>query len=184
MSLVIVAAVIVVGIRGIFSGLALGGELGGNLLDAPGRGDRDSVLSAQRTRGTMAYVLDGDTVQVTTRAGASVRVRFLGISASEIPHPGRPGECYGQPSKQNLEQLLPVGTRVTLVSDPSQRDVDTYGRWLRYVQADGRDVGAAQIHSGGARPRTSSPPVARSSAYTELEDTARGRGAGMWSACR
>ena len=32
------------------------------------------------------------------------------------------------------------------MSDPTQDDVDTYGRWLRYVQASGRDIGAIQIH--------------------------------------
>ena len=45
-SLMILAAVIVVGIRGIFSGIALGGDLGGNLLDDHSHGGRDTGPSA------------------------------------------------------------------------------------------------------------------------------------------
>lgn len=189
-SLMTLAAVIVVGIRGIFSGIALGGDLGGNLLDDHSHGGRDTGPSApgpgstaQRTRGSVAYVLDGDTVQVTTRSGRSVRVRFLGIRAPEIPHPGKPGECYGYPATRHLKQLLPVGTRVRLVSDPTQGDTDVYGRSLRYVQAGGRDIGAAQIRAGAAAARESSNPVSRHGSYVELERQARDRRLGMWSAC-
>jgi len=143
------------------------------------------AAAGERTPGVVAYVLDGDTVQVTTGDGRDVRVRFLGFSAPEIPHPGKPGEeCYGSRSTRHLKQLLPAGTHVTLVSDPTQDDVDTYGRWLRYVQASGRDIGAAQIRSGSAAARDSSTPVSRHSTYTQLEDQARERSAGMWSACR
>lgn len=189
-SLVIVAAVVVVGIRGIFSGMALGGGVGNNLSDDGARTGRDTApsahrpgSSAQRTRGSVAYVLDGDTVQVTTRSGESVRVRFLGISAPEIPHPGKSGECYGYPATRHLKQLLPVGTHVRLISDPSQDDTDVYGRSLRYVQAGGRDIGAAQIRAGAAAARDSSHPVSRHGAYVELERQARDRRRGLWSAC-
>lgn len=78
-SLAILAAVIVVGIRGIFSGIALGGDLGGHVLD-DGHGGRDTVLSAhgpgstvKRTRGSVAYVLDGDTGLLHERVTVSVR---------------------------------------------------------------------------------------------------------------
>jgi micrococcal nuclease len=183
-SLAVVALVIVVGIRGIVSGIAIGGDR----LD--GRGGQDTGppvdgpgSTAKRTRGSVAYVLDGDTVQVTTQDGGSVRVRFLGISAPEIPHPGRPGECFGYPATRHLKQLLPAGTPVTLVSDPTQDDTDVYGRSLRYVQAGGRDIGAAQISAGSAAARESSNPVSRHGAYVELEQQAQERHLGMWSAC-
>ena len=185
-SLTIVALVIVAGIRGIFSGIALGG---GDFLDDRVRDDNGIAAAdqqhtgAQRTRGSVAYVLDGDTVQVTTRDGASVRVRVLGISAPEIPHPGKPGECYGYPSTRHLKQLLPAGTRVLLLSDPTQDDADAYGRSLRYVQAGGHDIGAAQIRSGAAAARGSSNPVSRHDTYLDLMRRARAEGLGMWSRC-
>lgn len=176
LSLAIVALIVTLGIRGVVSGFALNGHLAGR--PEPGAGD------VERTSAVVAYVLDGDTFEVRTRDGREVRVRLLGVAADEIPHPGKPGECYGQAATRHLEQLLPAGTHVRLVSDPTQDDVDAYGRWLRYVQVSGRDVGAAQIRSGAAAARDSSTPVARFAAYAELEREARDRSAGMWSACR
>ncbi|GAW54776.1 thermonuclease family protein [Nocardioides sp. PD653] len=181
-SLAIVALIIVVGCRGILSGVAFGG----NLLDGHGghtTGTNAKHEGGTRTQGEVAYVLDGDTVQVSTSAGRSVRVRFLGISAPEIPHPGKAGECYGYPSTRHLKKLLPVGTHVTLVSDPTQDNTDVYGRVLRYVQARRRDIGAAQIRAGAAASRDSSNPVTRHASYVQLEGQARDRGRGMWTAC-
>ncbi len=175
LSLAIMALVVLVGVRGIVGGIGSSGDLFAGA---------DSVSAGERTPGVIAYVLDGDTVEVTTPNGRDVRVRLLGISAPEIPHPGKPGECYGAPSTRHLEQLLSVGTQVTLVSDPTQDEVDSYGRWLRYVEAGGRDIGQAQIRSGAAAARDSSDPVSRHAAYARIEDQARERGAGMWTACR
>lgn len=179
LSLAIVALVVVVGIRVVVGGFAFGGDL----LDTRPAGS-DSGEHGQRTTGVVAYVLDGDTVRVDLHDGRDVRVRFLGISAPEIPHPGKSGECYGKAATRHLEQLLPTGTEVTLVSDPTQDDVDTYGRWLRYVQVSGRDVGAAQIRSGSAEARDSSAPVSRHAKYAQIEGLARESHRGLWSACR
>lgn len=179
LSLALVALVVIVGVRAVVGGFAFGGDL----LDTQSAGSTTRERG-QRTVGVVAYVLDGDTVQVNLRDGRDVRVRFLGISAPEIPHPGKSGECYGQASTRHLKQLLPVGTEVTLVSDPTQDEVDTYGRWLRYVQASGRDVGAAQIRSGSAEARDSSTPVSRHARYVQIEDLARDGDRGLWSTCR
>lgn len=176
-ALAIVALVVLVGVRGIVCGIGSSGDL------FQGSG-ADSVAAGKRTPGVVAYVLDGDTVQVTTPNGRDVRVRLLGISAPEIPHPGKPGECYGSPSTRHLSQLLSVGTQVTLVSDPTQDDVDTYGRWLRYVEAAGRDIGRAQIRAGAATARDSADPVSCHGGYVQVEYQARERGVGMWTACR
>lgn len=172
-ALVIVAFVLLVGVRMVVGGF--GGAGGGP--------DGTASSGGTRTAGVVSYIFDGDTIGVGLRDGREIRVRVLGISAPEIPHPGKAGECYGQEATRHLERLLPLRTPVRLVSDPSQDDVDTYGRWLRYVQADGRDIGAAQIKAGSAAARESSDPVARYATYAALEDQARQRHAGMWSAC-
>ena len=124
LSLAIVTLVVVAGVRGLVGGIGSSGDL----FEGAGA---DSVAAGKRTPGVVDYILDGDTVEVTTPNGRDVRVRLLGISAPELPHPGKPGKCYGSPSTRHLQQLLSVGTKVTLVSDPAQDDVDTYGRWLR-----------------------------------------------------
>jgi micrococcal nuclease len=178
-SLVIVALVVIVGVRALGGGFAAGADELGDRPSGAAQGER-----GKRNVGVVTYVLDGDTVQVDLRDGRQARVRFLGISAPEIPHPGKPGECYGQAATRHLERLLPVGTQVTLVSDPTQDDVDVYGRWLRYVQAAGRDIGAAQIRSGSASARDSSTPAARHAKYLRIEESARAGDRGLWSECR
>lgn len=166
------ALVVLVGVAGID-----GPRTGGGVLQTS-----PDATGTDESTGVVAYVLDGDTVQVTTAAGEA-RVRLLGISAPEIARHGEPGECYGQPATRHLEQLLPAGTEVRLVSDPTQDQVDRYGRWLRYVETPSRDVGRAQVRSGSAIARDSSTPVTRIEDYERAEAAARQRGAGMWTAC-
>ena len=103
LSLAIVALVVLVGVRGIVGGIGSNGDL-------PGRVGADRVAAGNRAAGAVAYVLDGDTVEVTTHNGRDVRVRLLGISAPEIPHPGMSGECYGYRSSKHLRKLLLPGT--------------------------------------------------------------------------
>lgn len=108
-SLAIVALVVLVGARGIAGGIGFNGDiLDGDILDQEA-GETD-ISSGKLTRGVVTYVLDGDTVQVTTASGRDVRVRILGISAPEVAHQGEPGECYGRRSTRHLKHLLPAGT--------------------------------------------------------------------------
>lgn len=174
LSLAVVASVAWAGLHGIVGGIRLGGDLLGGS-GAPAAGERTPAM--------VEYVVDGDTVAITTR-GKKVRVRLLGISAPEIPHHGKPGQCYGSRSTRHLRQLLPPGTAVTLISDPGQDRIDAYGRWLRYIETDGRDIARAQILAGAATTRDSGNPPVRHTTYQRTEDRARAAGSGLWTACR
>lgn len=178
LSLAIVASVVWAGIHGVVGSVGFGSDL------LHGRHGAGPPPAGKRTAAVVEYVLDGDTIAVTTRDGTNARVRLLGINAPEIPHRRKPGECYGHRSTQNLKQLLRPGTAAVLVSDPTQSDVDTYGRWLRYVETGGRDIGHAQLAAGAATSRHDSEAVSRKASYQQTATYARGRGAGMWSACR
>jgi micrococcal nuclease len=169
-SLLALAFVVLAAVKGNSSSVGAGGSLldGGGLGRGDGRtGSSAAVGAGSRTRAVVAYVLDGDTVKVTTVKGEEGSVRLLGISAPEIPHLGKVGECYGHRSNVHLEELLPVGTAVVLVGDPRQAAVDDYGRWLRYVEVAGRDVGRAQVIAGAASAHGSASPVARSPGLSE-----------------
>ncbi|MCH1447249.1 MAG: lamin tail domain-containing protein, partial [Candidatus Nanopelagicales bacterium] len=62
-------------------------------------------------------VVDGDTVIVNDEVtGAQSRIRLLGINAPEKPTTKKPGNCGGEQASQRLTALLPVGTRVRLLS--------------------------------------------------------------------
>src|SRR4051794_32758078 len=88
------------------------------------------------TGARVAQVVDGDTVRV--RVGAREEsVRLLGIDTPETHKPGTPIECGGPQASAYLTKLAPPGTKVTLESDPSQDEVDRYGRTLAYVRLPG-----------------------------------------------
>jgi micrococcal nuclease len=86
--------------------------------------------------GTMSRVVDGDTIKVNVR-GFETPVRLIGIDTPETRRPGYPVQCGGPAASTEAARLLPRGTRVRLVSDPSQDARDRYGRFLGYVYREG-----------------------------------------------
>ena len=169
-SLLVLAVVFLISVRGLF-GTA---------------GSTGAVAGAQRphsTTGVVKRVLDGDTVDVDVVEQGTVRVHLLGVDAPEIAHRGKAGECFGSEASDALGRLLPSGTRVRLVSDPSQDLVDVYGRWLRYLQRDGDDIGRAQIRAGAAGVLGGSSLMSRTDTYRRAEQRARDQRLGMWASC-
>src|SRR5438477_9852846 len=84
-------------------------------------------------RGTVARVVDGDTVIV--RAGSrTLDVRLLGIDTPETVDPRRPVGCYGPEASAYTKHLL-TGGPVRLVYDRQLHD--GYGRWVAYVYLGG-----------------------------------------------
>ena len=98
----------------------------------------------------VVFVSDGDTIGVR-RNGTVVPVRLLGIDAPETKGEV---ECGGVRSSNRLAKLLPRGTEITLVSDPTQDDEDRFGRLLRYVELDGDDLGLRQVSAASPRSTT------------------------------
>jgi micrococcal nuclease len=67
------------------------------------------------------HVADGDTL--TLRNGQ--RVRLVQIDTPEVYF--RP-ECYGRQASAETKRLLPRGTVVRLLPEPTTERVDSYGR--------------------------------------------------------
>ena len=127
------------------------------------------------------YVVDGDTVDIDQGAGRPVRVRLLGVDEPEATGDRR--ECWGSESTAALRRLLPTGTTVVVVPDPTQATTDRFGRTLAYVEVAGRDVGHALILAGDAQARDDRPPPVRGASYRVAADTARAAGRGLWVEC-
>lgn len=128
-------------------------------------------------------VVDGDTIDVRLSTGAHRSVRLVGIDTPEV-YSGL--ECGGPAASAALTAKLPVGTRVRLVSDPTQASVDRYGRLLRYVErvADGRDMNRAQVLAGMARVYVyDNVPFRRVGSYRLAQRSAQAAGRGLWGAC-
>ena len=142
------------------------------LIDAPHRSE-----SAQVTR-----VVDGDTVEVRLE-GRSERVRLIGIDTPESVDPDTPVQCFAKAAAAETRRLL-AGRAVALRFDAERRD--RYGRLLAYVYRndDRLFVNAALVARGYARTLTIRPNVAHAAQFARLARAARGRGLGLWRACR
>jgi len=132
--------------------------------------------TSRRAAATVERIIDGDTLVV--RGGA--RVRLVQIDAPEAGE-----ECYASGSTTELVRLARPGTRVELEEDAALDRVDRYGRLLRYLHADGRNVNVELVRRGAAAPWFYDGDRGRYAARL-LTATASARAArrGMWGACR
>jgi len=97
------------------------------------------IISSRDTKVTR--VIDGDTF-ITNRGD---RVRLIGVDAPELP------TLEGIESKMYLHNLIDNKV-VILKRDGISKNKDKYGRLLRYVYLDKKDVNLHMIKSGYAEP--------------------------------
>jgi micrococcal nuclease len=141
--------------------------------------------SAVQLSGTVSDVVDGDTIKVVSR-GFETPVRLIGIDTPETRHPDKPVQCFGPAASARAKRLLPIGQRVTLVTDPTQDTRDRYGRLLAYVYRPGRSgprgsvnfalvaTGYAKVYVyGGVRFR-------HADAFFRAQSRARAAKTGLW----
>jgi endonuclease YncB( thermonuclease family) len=121
---------------------------------------------------TLVNVTDGDTIDVVSSAGVPLTVRIVGINAPETD------ECFAQ---QATDALLFIATNKVLTLTVDISDVDQHGRALRYVAADGADVGADLVRLGFAKAYRYEPDVARADEYDRLQAEAQAASAGLWA---
>lgn len=135
----------------------------------------------RRNVGNVVKVTDGDTLKVRIR-GVGIRdIRLLGIDTPEKY--GR-RECGGELASAAMRREAPVGSRVVLLSDPTQAASDRYGRLLRYVIRNGRDVGRRQILTGHAEVYVyRNDPFRRTEWYRRAERAAATHHRGLWDRC-
>lgn len=132
------------------------------------------LAAAATTEAVVRYVVDGDTVELDD----GTRVRILLVDA---PEDTRSTECFGEKATHFTRELL-TGRRVRLSSHVVQ--LDRYGRALRHVEVDGRDV-AEVLVDGGYACVLHIPPngQGRVERLRRLEQAARLERRGLW-ACR
>ncbi len=127
-------------------------------------------------RGTVTYVVDGDTVDVRLTSGRTERIRLIGI---DTPERGRCDATKATTYARSLAQ----GRATVLHGDATQATRDRYGRLLAYVWIGGRDLGYQQLARGLARMYVYDRPFQRLAAYQQAERAGRTRSDGIWHAC-
>jgi endonuclease YncB( thermonuclease family) len=147
-------------------------------LTAFGCGSNRSPTAEPRigdTRATVAYVYDGDTLRTTDDR----RIRIVQIDAPEFET-----DCYGRAARRALLRLASPGTHVVLQADPELDPADRYGRLLRYVVANGRDVGLQLVAAGAAMPYFFRGDRGRhADELLRAARRARAHRLGLWAAC-
>lgn len=129
-------------------------------------------------------VIDGDTI-VVEEGHIQETVRLVGIDAPEMNATNsRPPECYAPEATNLLAALLPLGTAVTLVPDPTQDERDQYGRLLAYVFLGDQNINGKLVADGAAQEYSY-----RNHAHFYQKDFRAHEAAasasllGLWSAC-
>ena len=154
--------------------------LGLVLLFAFGAATTDAAgLRPGGTSARIAYVVDGDTVQLTNGS----RVRLVQI---DTPETYNSSECYGRQASKVTKRLLRPGTTVRLYREPKTDAVDAYGRLLRYVfrARDGLDVNVQLVRVGAAAPYFFGYRRGRyATELLRLARRARARHLGLWGRC-
>ena len=135
-----------------------------------------SVISPPGEQAQVTRVVDGDTIEVQI-AGATYRVRYIGIDTPETVDPRRPVGCYGREASARNRQLV-EGKTVGLEKDISE--TDDFGRLLRYVWVDGEMVNATLVREGFAVASTYPPDVKHQELFLSLQREAIEAGRGLW----
>jgi micrococcal nuclease len=126
-------------------------------------------------------VVDGDTIDVSMN-GKTVRLRLIGINTPEVVDPRKPVECFGRQASDNAKKLL-TGQQVRIAADPSQDDLDIYGRSLRYVwRADGLFYNLEAIKDGFAYEYTYQLPYLYQEEFKTAQKFAQDNQLGLWAA--
>lgn len=113
-------------------------------------------------------------------------MRLIGIDTPETRKPRTPVECGGRKATAAMKRLVLRGKRGrsgVLISDPTQRTTDRYGRLLAYVEVGGRDIGRAMIRAGWADVYVFAVDFARLPSFRAAADAAKAASAGVWGKC-
>ena len=118
-------------------------------------------------------VIDGDTIDVEID-GRDQRIRIIGIDTPERE------ECGYQEAASAMQSLV-QSREVRLEPDPTQDDVDQYGRLLRHVfTVDGVSVAEALIAQGLGREYTYSAAYTYLDRHVAAETAAAQASLGVW----
>lgn len=131
-------------------------------------------------------VLDGDTLLVSDKKRELFQVRLLGVDTKEVNGQDSSAQCYSFEATIFTTEFL-KNRAIRLTADPANRDIDPYGRKLRYVEAlqdDGtfHSLNQALVELGYAT-FPAQYPITDPNLYGAFEENAKTEKAGLWGAC-
>ena len=125
---------------------------------------------------TITKISDGDTVQAITPEGTKLKVRLYGIDAPETQKGNKPGEPFGNASKDYLASLISQrSVRVEI------RDIDRYRRMVAILWLAERNVNQEMIAAGMAEAYVEYLKKPYRVPFIQAEQEAKAQGKGVWS---
>lgn len=122
-------------------------------------------------------VVDGDTIYVR---GLQERIRLIGVNTPETVSSSTPIQCFGPEASDYLKRLL-LGKYIGLEYDAGSGDTDKYGRLLRYVYLDGKNVNQMIIMNGYGVEASYNSDYEYRSQFLETQKYASSNDMGLWS---
>jgi endonuclease YncB( thermonuclease family) len=140
--------------------------------DAPAVAQLAPPFADSAVTWTVVEVVDGVTIRIDG-VGGPAEVRLLGVELPTV------SECSNDLAVNGL-RFFTRDVEVRLASDENL--VDPSGRLLRHVDTvDGVDIAAEMVRAGFLVAHDPTSSIARSGAYTSLEETARAQQRGRWA---
>ena len=129
-------------------------------------------------------VVDGDTFYADVEVNGQWQeetIRMIGIDTPETKDPRKVVQCFGKEASAEAARRL-AGQTVALEADPTQDNIDKYGRLLRYAWLpDGHLFSLEMLIGGFAHEYTYDLPYRYQAAFKKAEHDARERGWGLWA---
>lgn len=149
-------------------------------IGATNTGARGAIDIAQPEYYLVVNVVDGDTFDVNIN-GFTERIRLIGMDTPELKDPRKPVQCFAAEASAKAKELL-LNKKVRLAADPTQDNLDKYGRLLRYAyREDGLFFNQWMIQNGYAFEYTYITPYQRQQEFKDAELYARDNKLGLWS---
>ena len=130
-------------------------------------------------------VVDGDTVDVE-KNGQKMRLRLIGLDTPEIVDLRKPVQCFAKEASDKARQIL-TGQTVRLEMDPTQGELDKYGRTLAYIfvpansTIEGILFNEYMIAEGFGHEYTYRLPYKYMEEFKAAEKSARENKKGLWA---
>lgn len=164
--------------------LAINAAVRGSAADFPPRAYAPSIAADSSTIAmpaglpacTVTRVVDGDTIDVAGCTDAG-RVRLILVDAPETSGGAR---CFGKEATAFTSQAL-LNRTVRLEKDTSEKD--SFGRYLRYVWADGDLFNARLVREGFAVLDLFPPDLRYQAVIASAEAEAKAAARGLWPTC-
>jgi len=122
---------------------------------------------------TVVSITDGDTLNISFSDGSVEPIRLIGVNSPES------NECWADEAGRALASLTPMGAKIGMTVDVSDRD--DFDRLLRYVWVGAMSVNEELVRRGAAISRRYPPDTSMARRLDAAQVDAKAAQLGLWA---